>query len=426
MTLPTILIIFLATISIIFSLRLAEHPKTSFSALTDFVKTFLPLWPVALIIFIILAIITSLYSAIGFLAGILLFIVGSFVERNINAEKTNSALFSLFSASFSALGISLVRTITPNATALIALFAGALLLAWYKKIEFANSELLRNLFLICVGILGAHYFYAGSELAVQFILLLLTLGCTGMLLSIFAATHYGQHKPKQMFRIASISYLIIAGAAAGWIIPFRPLNIAFCVLLGAAATLVCVQNNKTWIRNTLLVVTLLSSYFVAEFYGAIVALISFAALIPSTSLLSNTKTHIKIVTDFLFVLLIPVFIHSISASGRSVLFEIGNLFLLSGIVLSLLVTWGYKAFLSHPAYSEKRSWIVILVPFLLGLIGVVLFKESSGVILLTGVFIGLVLQELLLSDQDAEDPGHKNLTLLFFISSFLFTNLLFS
>ncbi len=426
MTLPTILIIFLATISIIFSLRLSECSKTPVSELLSFLRLFQPLWPIATGIFFALIILSSLYSAIGFLAGIFIFIVGSFIEQKINSEKTNSALFTLFATSFSVLGLSTVRLITTDVTTLITLFAGALLLAWYKKVEFINSEILRSILFASIGVLGAHYFYAGSGLAAQFILLLIALGCTGMLLSIFAATHYAQSKPKQMFHIAAISYLIIASAAAGWIIPFRPINIVVCILLGAIGAVVCVRSNKIWTRNTLLIAIMLSSYFVAEFYGAIIALISFSALIPSTSLLPNTKTHIKIVTDFLFLLLIPIFIHGVATSGKSILFEIGNPFLLSGILLSLLVIWGYQYFMSHQNYTNKWSWLIIPAPLFLGLASVVLFKENNGVILLAGVFVGLVLQELLLSRQDIEDPGHKNLTLLFFVSSFLFTNFLFS
>lgn len=426
MTLPTILIIFLATISIIFSLRLSEYSKTRVSELLSFLRLFQPLWPIATGIFFALIILTSLYSAIGFLAGIFIFIAGSFVEQKINSEKTNSALFTLFAISLSVLGLSIMRLITLDVAMLITLFAGALLLAWYKKVEFINSELLRSLLFASIGVLGAHYFYAGSERAAHFILLLIVLGCAGMLLSIFAATHYGQSKPKQMFHVAAISYLLIASAAAGWIIPFRPINIAICILFGVVGAVVCVRNNKIWARNALLVAIMLSGYFVAEFYGAIIAFISFSALIPSTSLLPNTKTHIKIVTDFLFLLLIPIFIHGIATSGKSILFEIGNPFLLSGILLSLLVIWGYQSFMSHPNYSDKRSWLIIPAPLFLGLASVILFKENNGVILLTGVFVGLILQELLLSRQDAEDPGHKNLTLLFFISLFLFTNFLFS
>lgn len=421
-----ILIIFLATISIIFSLRLSDRPKMSLSAVVSFVKNYHSFWPIAVGACILLTIMASLYSAIGFLAGVLIFIIALFAELHINSDKTNAALFNLFAASFSVLGISIMRLTTPAVLPTVSLFAGALIVAWYKKIEFADSAMLRSILITCVGAIGANYFYAGSDLAAQFLLLLIVLGCTGMLISIFAATNYGQSKPKQMFAVAAISYAIIATATAAWVIPFRPINIAVCIILGAIATYICVRFDKPWIKLSVLIATILASYFIAEFYGAIVALISLSALIPSASLLPNFKTHAATVADFVFILLIPIFIHSISTAGRSILFEIGNPFLLSGILLSLLFVWGYKTFLSHPSYSEKRSWIILLAPFLVGLISVILFKENSGVILLAGVFIGLVLREILLSNSESEAQPHKILTLLFFVASFLFTNFLFS
>lgn len=426
MTVPTILIIFLATISLISSILLSERSKTSFSEILSHLKQFQPLWPTVSALCIALTVLTSLYSAFGFLAGILIFIISSLVESKINAEKTNAALFTLFTSSFSVLSLSVAWFISPNTTTLITLFAGTLLFAWYKKIEFVNSEILRGTLFASLGILGAHYFYGGSQIATQFILLLLALGCAGMVISIFAATHYGQSTPKQMFHIAGTTFFVAACATAGWIIPFKPMNIAVCILLGAIATFICVRTNKTWVRNTILITTLLSSYFVAEFYGIIVAFISFGALSPNTSLLSNAKTHIKTIIDYLFILLIPIFIHSIAASGKSLLFEIGNPFLIGGILLSLLVIWSYRSFISSHAYSNKRLLLIIPLSFLIGLVSIILFKENNGAILLTGILVGLILQEIILSNEDTSGPGHKNLTLLFFVSSFLFTNFLFS
>lgn len=420
MTLPAILIIFLAAISIFFSIRLSERPKTSFFDFMTFVKSYLSVWPVAAASIFVITILTSLYSAIGFLAGLCIFIVGSFVEHTLNADKTNAALINLFAATFGALGIYTTHAVTPSTTVLIAFFAGALIAAWHKKIALADSSLLKNLLIVCASVLGAQYFYAGSERAVQFSFLLTILGSAAMLVSIFAATHYGQHRPKQMFYIAAISYTLFAGAVAGWIIPFRPLSIALCVLLGVAATTLSVLFDKPWIKHVAIAALIVSSYFVAEFYGVVVALISCAALAPSAALLPTNKMHAKIATDFLLILLIPIFIHSIATTGRSILFEVGNPFLLAGILISSLLVW------AHHSYNEKYAWLPLLTPLVIGILSVVLFGENSGTILLTGVFIGLILHEVLFSSNESDNLGSKNTIALVFVSSFLLTNFLFS
>jgi len=421
-----ILIVFLATISIIFSLRLSERQKTSFPVFVSFVKSYQPLWPITLGLTISFSVLLSLYSAIGFLAGILIFIVASFVELIINNDKTNPALFNLFAASLSILSISLLRLVSLTTPTLISFFAGALLVAWYKKTEYDDSHILRNILIACVGVLGANYFYAGSENAAQFLLLLIALGCASMLVSIFAATNYGQSKPKQMFIVATIAYAVIAAATAAWIIPFRPINVTICIAVGLVATHVCLRFDKPWIKFGILAVTLLSSYFIAEFYGATAALISLSALTPNSSLLPNIKNHTVVISNYIFALLIPLFIHSVSTAGHSMLFEIGNPFLLSGILLSTLIIWGHETFMTHPIYTEKRSWVIMLLPIIIGVIGIILFKENSGILLLTGALIGLVLRVLLLSNYSSDIRPHKNLTLLFFVASFLFTNFLFS
>ncbi|MDQ5931792.1 MAG: hypothetical protein QG607_494 [Patescibacteria group bacterium] len=426
MTLPSILIIFLATISVIFSIRLSEHPKTSITDFMTFIKSYVSLWPIAVASTLIITVLTSLYSAIGFLAGLCVFIIGSFVEHVLSADSTNTPLVNLFTAAVGVLGVYAVHGATPKATVLIAFFAGSLIAAWHKKTMFENSSLLRNLLLICIGVLGAQYFYAGSELAIQFSFLLTILGSAAMLVSVFAATHYGQHRPKQMLYTAAISYAIFASATAGWIIPFRPMGVALCIILGIATTLLSVLLDKQWIRHTTLAVLILSSYFIAEFYGVVVALMSYAALAPSVALLPNNKLHKKITTDFLLILLIPIFIHSIATTGRSILFEIGNPFLLVGILMSALFIWGHQVFVSHYQHNEKYAWIPLLIPMIVGVLSVVLFGENSGTILLSGIFAGLILREIIFSHNESEAFDIKNTVILVFVSLFLLTNFLFS
>lgn len=426
MTLPSILIIFLATISVIFSIHLSDRPKTSFIDFIAFIKSYVSLWPIAVAATLIITVLTSLYSAIGFLAGLCVFIVGSFVEHLLSADNTNTPLVNLFTAALGVLGVYAVHGATPEATILIAFFTGALIAAWHKKTMFEASSLLRNLLLICIGVLGAQYFYAGSELAIQFSFLLTILGSAAMLVSIFTATHYGQHRPKQMLYVAAISYAIFASATAGWIIPFRPMSVALCILLGVATTLLSVLLDRPWVKHATLAVLILASYYVAEFYGVVVALMSYAALAPSVALLPSNKPHKKITTDFLLILLIPIFIHSIATAGRSILFEIGNPFLLAGILVSALFVWGHHVLMSYHQHNEKYVWVTLLIPLIVGVLNIILFGENNGTILLSGIFVGLILREILFSHNENETFDIKNTTILVFVSSFLLTNFLFS
>jgi hypothetical protein len=108
------------------------------------------------------------------------------------------------------------------------------------------------------------------------------------------------------------------------------------------------------------------------------------------------------------------------------LFEIGNPFLLVGILMSALFIWGHQVFVSHYQHNEKYAWIPLLIPMIVGVLSVVLFGENSGTILLSGIFAGLILREIIFSHNESEAFDIKNTVILVFVSLFLLTNFLFS
>ena len=373
---------FIAVCTIIAALWLSEFRRAPDETIPATIHPILPAIGVVLIITIpAFGYFFSIGVAIVFILGMIASSIIEYFAKKIHAENSKHSLFPLCALACSILVYSLLWTIAGTGTALVALATGALTISFLTR---ATNEL-QPFLVTTVGVLGAHFFYAGSERAVGFTLALLAVGCASTLISIFVATHYAWKTPQQMFHGACIAFFLFGLTTTSWLLEFKPLMMVACVGVGLVCAIACTRIHKPWIPLACIFVGLSAGYSLAEFYGIIIVLLAFYALIGNIRLLKFTEHRVSI-DIFLLLTIFILFVHSITVAGRSILFELNDPYILAGILMS--------GALMYVSASQREKPLMLIAPVVLTCISIALFQKTHGVVVLCGMLFGLVVRDI--------------------------------
>lgn len=401
MLFPVVFTLISAVLSVFVAVYLSDRSAAPKSAIYANLGHYTTIIPVLTFFVLSFSFLGSIYSGIALLGGFLLYIGAEHLRRMIDASNNNSALFNLAALAISVLCVALMRLGTSEALVFIAFFLGVLLASHFKPTAEPENSIADWIAVSVIGILGATYFYTGSDSAAFFPLLLLAAGSASMLLSIFVATYYSWKKPAQMLSVASVSFVVFSAAATTKIILFNPQFIAICIAIGVAVAHISYRIKTVWAELTLTIAALLFGYLVGEFYGIIVVFISFAALKPNFLLLPKNILYEKITGNLLLIILTLLTIRSVAMSGRSVLFEIGDPYLLSGALLGILLTKLFSTHASKLQDARLYEQLVLLIPAAMIVAATLLFGKIHGTVLSIGALAGILC--VLFTSNEAEN-----------------------
>lgn len=426
MLFPVVFTLISAVLSVFVAIYLSDRAAASKTELYANLEHYKFIIPVLTFFVLSFSFLHSMYSGAALFAGFLLFIFAEHLRRIINAAHNNAALFNLGIGALSLACVSLIRLATAEVFVFIAFLLGTLLASHFKPDDQPENNISQSAVISTLGILGAAYFYTGSDSAAFFPLLLSAAGAGSMLISIFVATYYSWKKPIQMLSVASASFLIFSAAATTKIILFNPHFIVICIALGVIAAHASYRCKTTWSTTALIATILLLSYRAAEFYGVIIAFTSFAALQPNFLLLPKNDAYEKITKHLSIIILTLLTIRSVAMVGRSVLFEIGDPYLLSGILCGLVLT---KLFSEHRAKlheSHTYQQIVFIIPLVVITLSSIVLGKIHGIVLSVGVLIGILFVLLISSDDDSALTRLRNYLLIFLVVTILTITTLFA
>ena len=401
MLFPVVFTLISAVLSVFVAIYLSDRARASQDALFANLRHYTFIIPVLTFFVLSFSFLSSIYSGIALLAGFLLFICAEHVRRIINAADNNPGLFNLAIVSLSILSAGFIRLLTSEVLVFIAFLLGALLASHFKPDTQSENTASDSITISITGLLGAAYFYTGSDSAAFFPLLIIAAGAASMLVSIFVATYYSWKKPMHMLIVASVSFLVFSAAATTKIILFNPQFIAICIAIGVAAAHASYRLKTMWAELALTISALLLGYSAAEFYGIIIVLTSFVALKPNFLLLPKNNLYEKTSNNLLLLVLTLLTIRSVAMSGRSMLFELGDPYLLSGALFGILLT---KLFSTHKLkLREAHSYqqIILLTPAAILAAASLLFGKIHGIILSIGTLAGILF--VLFTTNDSEE-----------------------
>ncbi|OGH62073.1 MAG: hypothetical protein A2848_03160 [Candidatus Magasanikbacteria bacterium RIFCSPHIGHO2_01_FULL_50_8] len=227
----------------------------------------------------------------------------------------------------------------------------------------------------------AIFLYSGSARAIQFPFFLVLISIAVTPIARFIVLKKPMIIAHRDLLDAGV-FVVLALPITFWIAAdFSPLLLWLCVALGAA-TLLALERSTLPHRHTLaLIVCVLLGYEFGNTYGIGVVLISMFAL---THIRQATDESSDAITRLTLVVLFTVFINSIAFAGRSVLFELGDPYVIAGLLLSI-VAW--KKIFTTTLSMKRGTLIALCVPPLF----IVLFGKNHGTVLLGALIVGLII-----------------------------------
>lgn len=375
---------------------------------------------------ILLWIFISASSAIAFIAGIAAHLILEYCTHRISSTDAPNQLNDLFVLCGSIIGVSVFRLLSTDTPSIIAFGTGVAVISFIAfVITRSSSPHTRALLVAAVGVLGALYFYAGSERVALFPLALLSVGAAGTLVSIFAATQYSWKTPRQILVVSQIIFLLLSTTVALWLVSFRPIFYIACVALGVACTQLRLRNHGAWVQTTLALAALAGGFFIAQSFGVVVVLVALAAQAGNTALLHEHKQFTALTDFFAILVIFLLFIQSIAVAGRSVLFELGDAYVLIGILLSTLIVWSYSLQSPQLFAAPRKALLLLLSPTALSLLSILLFGKVHGLIVVCSILFGLIIHTLFIDRSDKNLPEFNTLIQVYALTGMLFMPVLF-
>ncbi|MCX6780562.1 MAG: hypothetical protein NT003_00360 [Candidatus Magasanikbacteria bacterium] len=254
-----------------------------------------------------------------------------------------------------------------------------------KKIEL---DFFSTFGLVAVNcLLAATFIYTGSALAIRFIFSIFGIGCAAVLAQLIVKKKFQEKSAREILFFVAGAVAALTALVAQLIVPdFKPIFYTLCVVIGAGIFIALEQldeekkiQSAAGGRALTACALILSGFLIDNLYGSTLVVIAFAALA-----FGDAKNNIvkRIARDSSLMLLFLLLIRGVAYLGHSVIFDLGDPFVLVGIF------GGFFAQRLMPLWK----WTPLLALFFL--------EKFHGIVLLGAFLCGLLISELILPDTE--------------------------
>lgn len=257
-----------------------------------------------------------------------------------------------------------------------------------------------HFFILCASALAsallmAIFFYSGSARAVQFPFALALAAAAAYVGAPVIARHMSAVMWPAFTNLIDVSLFALLAYPLALLIAgdFSPHLLWLCVVVG----IVCARwRPHTPVAHTALstIAAVLLGFSFGDFYGVGIVLVSMCA---SRALDARTHGIDGRLVGLLLVVLFIIFIGSIAHTGRSILFELGDPYVIIGLLASTVV----QRYLNTHTITRETIGAALLAPPLL----IIIFGKNHGIVLLGALLIGLVIATI--SSYELERAPHE-------------------
>lgn len=337
---------------------------------------------------------------ISLILGAALGAAGSFVAARFSKNVSTDALIVVSV-------MSVYVYISQEPLGLAALMLSAVIMSGVVANARARFVELYLLGLSC-ALLMATYLFNGSLRALQF-----PVALSAVVFLTPPIARWIAHKKNIQHHLLSLHggvFAVLAYPLSLWIAgDFSPHLLWLAIILGVALCLAHVRSVAQWKHIAAITCAVLVGYTLGNFYGIGIVLVSMFAF---TSITPDKQQNEETLLGLTLLLLFSAFIYSIAHAGRSILFELGDPYVMAGLLVGAMIPF--------LLFEIRTIAYTSLLPALIPPLCVILLGKNNGIVVLGGILMGVVLATITrygrTADQQHAAALQPSVTLLTLVS----------